>query len=316
MRIEIIGSSFLILYLIVSGAAAKASQQSASPSTALTPAAANTTIPSYPNTLAGLERLVKDMMKLGKKGEYEGLALYAKSLALPEAENWFKSVFGEERGRALAAASDRARSQIELGAPNMLAEMFQQKQVYVQAVLLDDSCNGPTTPEEYSILFLRQRPEVLYDVRFSDGSSTVSIWKYFAYVGGGFRYVGNLRKEDAQIQRANLVGSGQSESTGPSPKKTRVISVGGNVQATQLVCQVIPIYPQEAKEQGIQGKVILHATIDVDGTIEHLEPISGPPDLIEPSMQAVQRWRYRPTLLLGEPVAVDTTITVVFMLRS
>lgn len=315
MRDIFIGSSLLILSLIAFGAPAKVSQQSASPSTAPTSAAAPAgTIPTYPNTAAGLERLVKDMIKLQKNGDRPTLGLYTKSFAIPDAENWFKTVFGEEKGRALAAASDRLRSEIELSAPDMLAEMLKRKQDHIQAVLLDDSCKGPTTPEEYSILFLRQRPDVLYDVRFVGGSSRGSIWRYFAYVDGGFRYVGNLRKEDAQVQRPKLAGSTPSDPTGLSPKRVPVIRVGGNVQAAQLVCQVMPIYPQEAKAQGIQGNVILHAIIDKDGTITHLEPISGPSELVEPSMNAVRWWRYKPTLLLGEPVAVDTTITVVFTL--
>lgn len=316
MRIVAVTSLFLIPSLIAFGASPKVSQRSASPSTVPTSnaAAPARTIPSYPNTPAGLESFVKDMMKLEKNGDHQALASYAKSLMLPDAENWFTTVFGEEKGRALVAASDRLRSETELSVPDMLAEMLKQKRDHIQAVLLEDSCKSLTEPEEYSILLLRQRPEVLYDVRFMDRSSVGSIWRYLAYVDGGFRYVGNFRKGDAQIQQPNLAGSTQSNSVGSPPEKIHVIRVGGNVQAAQLVCQVMPNYPEEARSQRIQGNVILHAIIDKDGTITHLEPISGPPDLIAPSVQAVRRWRYKPTLFNGEPVQVDTTITVVFAL--
>jgi protein TonB len=92
------------------------------------------------------------------------------------------------------------------------------------------------------------------------------------------------------------------------------IRVGGNVQQAMLVRQVLPIYPPIAKTAHISGSVILHAIIGRDGTVEHLELVSGPPLLVRSAMDAVQQWRYRPTTLNGEPVEVDTTITVVFTL--
>lgn len=97
----------------------------------------------------------------------------------------------------------------------------------------------------------------------------------------------------------------------PAPVRIRV---GGNVQQAMLVRQVLPVYPPIAKTAHISGSVILHAIIGKDGTVEHLALISGPPLLVRSAMDAVQQWRYRPTMLNGEPVEVDTTITVVFTL--
>jgi periplasmic protein TonB len=97
----------------------------------------------------------------------------------------------------------------------------------------------------------------------------------------------------------------------PTPARIRV---GGNVQQAMLVRQVLPIYPPIAKTAHISGSVVLHAIIGKDGTVEHLEVVSGPPLLVRSAMDAVQQWRYRPTMLNSEPVEVDTTITVVFTL--
>lgn len=79
-----------------------------------------------------------------------------------------------------------------------------------------------------------------------------------------------------------------------------------------LVHKVEPYYPQMAKVAHITGDVILRALIGRDGTIRQLEPVSGHPVLISASMDAVRRWQYKPYLLNGEPVEVDTTITVKF----
>lgn len=76
------------------------------------------------------------------------------------------------------------------------------------------------------------------------------------------------------------------------------------------------IYPQEAKAKGIQGNVVLHAIIGKERMFEHHEPISGPPILAESSVKAVKTWRYKPTLLNGDHMEVDTTITFVYTLGS
>ncbi|MFZ3214661.1 MAG: energy transducer TonB [Candidatus Acidiferrales bacterium] len=101
----------------------------------------------------------------------------------------------------------------------------------------------------------------------------------------------------------------------PPPKATPSrIRVGGNVAAAKLIRQVTPLYPPIAKTAHVSGTIILHAVIAKDGTIQELTYISGPPLLMRNAMDAVRQWRYNPTLLNGEPVEVDTTISVVFTL--
>ena len=102
----------------------------------------------------------------------------------------------------------------------------------------------------------------------------------------------------------------------PPPKAKGPVRVGGNVIAANLLRQVQPIYPPIAKTAHISGTVVLHAIISKDGTIEQLGYISGPPLLMKNAMDAVRQWRYRPTMLNGEPVEVDTTVSVVFTLGS
>jgi protein TonB len=88
--------------------------------------------------------------------------------------------------------------------------------------------------------------------------------------------------------------------------------VGGNVIAANLVSQVKPSYPPLAKQARIQGVVVLEAEISKEGTIDNLKVITGHPLLIQAAIDAVKQWRYKPTLLNGEPVPVVTTITVNF----
>ena len=86
--------------------------------------------------------------------------------------------------------------------------------------------------------------------------------------------------------------------------------MGGNVQAAKLIHQEVPKYRREARDAHIQGTVIIHAVIAKDGSIREAHVVEGVCVLAEPAMDAVKKWRYSPTLLLGEPVEVDTTISV------
>jgi protein TonB len=101
----------------------------------------------------------------------------------------------------------------------------------------------------------------------------------------------------------------------PKPVQNR-IRQGGSVQAALLVNKVQPVYPPLARQTRIAGTVRLHAIISKSGSIQSLEVISGHPLLVRAAMDAVQQWRYKPTLLNGEPVEVDTTIDVIFSLNQ
>jgi periplasmic protein TonB len=88
----------------------------------------------------------------------------------------------------------------------------------------------------------------------------------------------------------------------------------GSVQQAQLITRIEPRYPPLARQTGTQGTVLLHAIISVDGRITALEVVSGHPLLVQAAIDAVRQWRYRPTYLSGEPVEVETSITVIFRL--
>ena len=102
----------------------------------------------------------------------------------------------------------------------------------------------------------------------------------------------------------------------PKPQTPKRIRVGGQVESAKLIFQPKPEYPPLAKMARIQGTVRLDATISKDGTIEDLKVISGHPLLVRAALDAVQRWRYQPTLLNGEAVEVATEIDVNFTLAE
>ena len=101
----------------------------------------------------------------------------------------------------------------------------------------------------------------------------------------------------------------------PQPRQApRRIHSGGAVEQALLVHRVEPRYPALARQMHLEGTVRLHAVIGIDGAIRELEVESGHPLLARAARDAVLQWRYRPTRLNGEPVEVETTITVIFEL--
>ena len=98
------------------------------------------------------------------------------------------------------------------------------------------------------------------------------------------------------------------------PVMPQRVRISQGVTNGLLLRKVEPTYPTLAREARIQGNVVLKAIIDKDGSIQDLQVVTGYPMLVPAAIQAVKQWRYRPYLLNGQPVEVETTITVIFAL--
>ncbi len=125
----------------------------------------------------------------------------------------------------------------------------------IHAVKFEDSCNDAATDKEYPILLLREHSEPLFDVRFYSHQGTGVLWGFFAYVDGGFRYVGDIQKR----LPSNYFKPARGRVQDPS-----AIKVAGNVQAAKIIHQEMPSYPNVQKSRHQQGDVILHAVIAKD----------------------------------------------------
>jgi TonB family protein len=107
------------------------------------------------------------------------------------------------------------------------------------------------------------------------------------------------------------------ETSAPRPAGPQRIRVGGLIEATKLVAMKKPDYPESARAKGIQGVVLLQAVISKEGVPLSLKVISSPdPALSQAALDAVQEWRYEPTLLNGQPIEVVTTVAVRFHLED
>ena len=116
-------------------------------------------------------------------------------------------------------------------------------------------------------------------------------------------------------ENVSVQGTGKAAATPVA--NTKPIRVGGNVAESNLIRKVQPVYPASAKAAGVQGTVTIEAVILKDGTPASLAVLSSPSDdLSESALEAVRQWRYRPTLLNGEPVEVVTDIQINYTLSQ
>ena len=100
-----------------------------------------------------------------------------------------------------------------------------------------------------------------------------------------------------------------------NPAEPKTIRVPSRTEEGMIISRTIPQYPVIARTVGVQGTVVLAATISKAGTIENLRVVSGPAMLQQAAIDAVKTWRYKPYMLDGLPVEVETSVNVVFRIE-
>ena len=98
----------------------------------------------------------------------------------------------------------------------------------------------------------------------------------------------------------------------PAPKAP--VRVGGRIKAPRALLTPEPVYPVLAKQAKVQGDVVIDAVIDQAGRVVEMQVVSGHPLLLPAAMEALRKWRYEPTYLNDEPVAVQLVVTIKFRL--
>jgi TonB family protein len=101
-----------------------------------------------------------------------------------------------------------------------------------------------------------------------------------------------------------------------APTVAGAVQVSEGVMSSRIVSRVPPDYPPTAKAARVQGAVQINLLVGPDGKVQNLQAVSGPAMLTQAAMEAVRQWVYQPFLLNGQPVAVQTTTTVNFVLAN
>ncbi len=248
-----------------------------------------------PQSTAGLQSQLEATLKAATERDSKRFDDLISDLQVPDKANWFASVFGDEEGPKLAAAYKASWDNYQDELTNCFRDSRFKKD-NVSVAEFSPSSTPPNGAIVRAVLQSAKSPLVVYTATAKCKGSTCVLPGIYVYVEGRFRVV-NL---------ATFYGL-------PNVKPGR-IRIGGNVTQAKLIHQVNPVPPAEAFRNHLQGTVLLHIVIDVDGIVKQVEVVSGPPELAPAAVDAVRQWRYQPTLLNGDPVEVDTTVTVSFAL--
>jgi protein TonB len=116
----------------------------------------------------------------------------------------------------------------------------------------------------------------------------------------------------ASLDESNAVSGSVFGSAAKAKVAPHVVPISEGLATGMLIHKTTPIYPKYAQDAHITGTVVLKATITKQGTIEGIQVLSGPKILAPSAIDAVRTWRYRPYMLDGQPVSVETDIKVVF----
>jgi TonB family protein len=151
---------------------------------------------------------------------------------------------------------------------------------------------------------------------------TTQAWKYDHIEGVGDNLVFTFfdRSNDGDYTLAPLpsaLSQNQTPATGNSSAANGSrVRMGAAVAQAGLISQTPPEYPDIARRAHLQGTVLLNAIIGKDGSVLSLDYVSGPPLLMKAAMDAVSLWKYKPVMLNGAAVEVDTQVQVVFTLNQ
>jgi protein TonB len=110
-----------------------------------------------------------------------------------------------------------------------------------------------------------------------------------------------------------LAGTGAAN---PPVSQDKPVKATGDVKPPKIVKMVEPVYPEDARKQGIEGTVVLEATADIEGKVQAVKVLKGVDVLNQAAMDAVKQWTYEPMMIGGKPKPVVFTVTVRFSLKD
>jgi len=256
---------------------------------------------AYPDSRGGLGKFASEVLQSLKKGDAAKTRALLEGLLLPDPSSFFSRLFPARAAEELARNYEGFRAQ----SPAVFEELFRKAEAFrpdgISVARFERSCDDNAGEFTFGILQSRLEPIPLYELRFHHADEFLRLFA-FAYVDGGFRYLGDLRPSKLFERSAR--------------RENPPAEVPVNVQSAKLIQKVQPEYPDIARKERLQGTVRIHALIGKDGVIYDLVVIRGACSLAESAVEAVRQWRYRPTLLNNQPVEIDTYIDVIYTLGN
>jgi TonB family protein len=295
---------------------AQQTQDSTTPARAEQPAAEN----SHPASTDDLARQMQAVLDAHKRGNFSRFNALIDGFSLSEPEKWLAGNFGAEKVPQLATKYKEALSNFQAQV-TWVAESWTNMSPLELRVEPTELANPSADVVPDAAPPKPLVPVEIKSFRFAVkyGDQVLPSWvDSFIYENGALRFIGGAvpfwAEELQGLRTPSPTSTMDSAGKASGPTTIKRIRLDSNVQQAKILHIVQPEYPEDAKRAHIQGTVVLHAIIGKEGSITQLDLVSGPPQLIKPAMDAVRQWKYQTTLLSGNPVEVDTTISIIFTL--
>jgi len=153
--------------------------------------------PEVPETTDGLKGQMNAALAAAKAGDNEKLDGLLKALVLPEAEAWFKDVFGDEAGARLAEEYVEVAKRFPPDAAKFFGQMATKEGLEIAVAKLEKADDKEARGLQRSALGAMKKPVPLYDVRFVGKDTRQSVWS-FVYCKGAFRFAGKMKAVGAK----------------------------------------------------------------------------------------------------------------------
>jgi TonB family protein len=290
-----------------------AQSQPPQPISAAAPTASTPTL-DYPDSPAGLERLVKEILRAQRENDAARADFLLRSFVLPSPREWYPQVFGNQAG-SVAAYYERFSPMIAPHLAQALLQLDTSGATEIHAQRFENSCDDAASVNAFSTLRSRVQPIPLYELRLVKGADSARIFP-IVYVGGAFRFVLPPDTEIPSQPRAQEASEKLQPEVPDGSDDPGLLKIDRITQEAKLTHRVAPAYPSIAVAENLQGEVLLQVVLNKDGTVREIRDVQGPCSLAKSAVEAVRQWRYSPTVRNGSPVEVLTEISVDFHLNQ
>jgi len=289
----------------------------------------------YPDTPEGMKAQMEAALKAGAARDKSHFEETLDSFAIENPTAWLTQTFGQESGGELV--TDYETSLSEFKEHIKIVSGFWQgsatSYLQVESSLVPKPPEGDEVSKPPRPIVALKIENFQFHVR--TGELDPGDWVFsFVYMDGAFRIVGGtfafwddkwnrqrdeLAKQRLQTAREVNYGIEGVEVLCPGDGLVRVF-VSPKAEAERIKERVDPVYPENAKKAGMEGTVLFHAIIGVDGSVKELELEDGEPAFAKAAEDAVMKWKYEPTMYYentegrSRPAEVDTAIAVQFKL--
>ena len=264
-----------------------------------TPAQESTSAPtlsSYQGNEDRLRRFLQDAISARSSGNAQQFNSLAHDMLLPNHLEWFNKTFGQLRGPLLDKKYAGLLDHFEERLGIALDQIIKAQSGTLEIRVVKENAESPEAVEAALLQHLKSAQTFYIAEEKIPGEAKPERIGYFVFADNSFRLL------DETILGALM--------------STLRIQVDDKLMRDRLMNKPMPRYPTAALQNRLSGIAVIQILVGTDGAVRQVQVVRGHPMLAPAAADAVRHWMYKPTIVLGEGVEVETSVTIVFSLEG